>query len=103
MWLVIQQRQPRPDASVWPGRTALAVVDAVAFPSLWILAATRAPLATELLGAVVAAGAALLAARRLSLAIWHNERYRFTAWRWGRVIAPMLLVGLVLRVALRVS
>jgi hypothetical protein len=29
-----------------------------------------------------------------------NHRYHFTTWRWGRVAASVMLVGLVMKVVL---
>lgn len=92
MWLIIQ-RQPKPDARVWPGRRGLAAVDAVVFPALWIWAITQAPFATGAVGQAVAVVAVLLAVRRLGRAIGHNERYQFTTWRWGRLLVGLLLVA----------
>lgn len=37
---------------------------------------------------------------RLRRALWMNHRYQFTTWRWGRRLAALLLIGMVLRVAL---
>jgi len=33
-------------------------------------------------------------------AIWLNQRYWFTTWRWGKVMAAMLLIGAVLKVTM---
>ena len=99
MWLVIQ-RQPRPDAHVWTGRRALAALDAAAFPTLWVLAVVYAPFTTGVLGAAVAAVAVLVALTRLTTAIWRNERYRFTAWRWARLVASLLLIALMLKLVI---
>jgi hypothetical protein len=99
MWLIIQ-RQPRPNARVWTGRTALAALDAVAFPALWVLVVVNAPFATGVVGAVVTAAAVLFAISRLTRAIWQNERYRFTAWRWAGLVASLLLVAAVLKLAI---
>lgn len=99
MWLVIQ-RQARPDARIWAGRRALAALDAVAFPTLWVLVVVNAPFATRVVGAVVAAFAVLVAISRLTRAIWQNERYRFTAWRWARLAVPLLLIAVMLKLAI---
>jgi hypothetical protein len=37
---------------------------------------------------------------RLHRAIWLNQRYWFTTWRWGKVMAAMLLIGAVLKVTM---
>ena len=31
-------------------------------------------------------------------ALWVNRRYRFSSWRYGRTLAVLVLVGLVLKV-----
>jgi len=36
---------------------------------------------------------------RLHRAIAVNHRYRFTTWRWGRVLAGLLLFGWLLKLA----
>ena len=58
---------------------------------------SHAPKPVGLVGQVVAAVALLCAIGRLHRAVWVNHRYRFTTWRWGRVAAALLLVGLVLK------
>jgi hypothetical protein len=50
-----------------------------------------------LVGPVITATAALLATLRLHRAVWANERYWFTTWRWGKVALAMLLMGWVLK------
>ncbi len=50
-----------------------------------------------LLGPFVTALAVLLALGCLHRALWGNHRYRFTTWRWGRVLAAILLVGALSR------
>jgi len=99
MWLLIA-RKPRPDAPDWPGRRVLAAVDAVVWPLLWVAVFRHAPEPVGLVGPVVAAVAALCALGRLHRALWVNHRYWFTTWRWGKVLASMLLIGAVLKVAM---
>ena len=101
MWLVIA-REPRPDAPYWPGRRYLAALDAALWPLLWVLVFRQAPEPVGLVGPVVAGVSALCAVRRLHRALWVNHRYSFTTWRWGRVVAALLLMGLVLKLALPV-
>jgi undecaprenyl pyrophosphate phosphatase UppP len=67
---------------------------------LWVLAVVNAPFATGVVGAVVAAVAVLAAISRLSRAIWQNERYWFTAWRWARLGAPLLFIAAMLKLAI---
>lgn len=39
-------------------------------------------------------------ARRLFTALLANRRYHFTTWRWGRVLAWMMVVGALLSLGL---
>lgn len=55
-----------------------------------------------LVGPFVTALAVLLGLGRLHRAIWVNQRYWFTTWRWGKVMAGMLLIGAVLKVTMAV-
>ena len=99
MWLLFA-RAPAPDRPYWPGRRWLAALDAVAWPGLWMLVVSRAPASGGVVAGVVTALAALSAVRRTRTAIWMNHRYRFTTWRWGRVLIWLWLFGLVLKLAL---
>jgi hypothetical protein len=99
MWLVVV-RESRPDALSWSGRRQLAAVDAVAWPLMWVLLVRHAPAPVGILGPFVFAIAALSAAMRLHRAIWNNHRYWFTTWRWGRIVAALLLMGEALKFAL---
>ena len=96
MWIVMT-RTPRPDASIWRGRKGLAAIDAVVWPLMWVAVVRHAPTHTGLVGPVVIAIATLSVAMRLHRAIWANQRYWFTTWRWGKVAAAMLLIGWVLK------
>ena len=99
MWLLIA-RQPAPDAPYWPGRRAFAAVDAVAWPLFWVLLFSHAPKPVGLVGPFVAAVALLCGLGRLHRALWVNHRYRFTTWRWGRVVGALLLMGMALKLML---
>ncbi|MCW5660129.1 MAG: hypothetical protein KIT60_20695 [Burkholderiaceae bacterium] len=99
MWLVVA-RTPPPDAPYWPGRRWLAAVDALVWPLLWVLVVRHAPVPVGVVGPVVAALAVLSATGRLHRAMWVNHRYRFTTWRWGRVVAALVVVGAVLKLAM---
>lgn len=99
MWLVLT-RTPRPDAPHWPGRRFLAFVDAVSWPTAWIALVANAPQPTGIVGPMVVALAVLSALGRVHRAAWHNHRYYFTTWRWGRVVLGLLLIGLVLKTTL---
>ena len=99
MWLLVA-REPRPDAPCWPGRRLLAAVDAAMWPLLWVLLFSHAPKPVGLVGPFVAAGALLCALGRLHRALWVNHRYWFTTWRWGRIAAGLMLMGVVLKLSL---
>lgn len=96
MWILFK-RAPRPDAPYWPGRNWLAALDAVAWPAAWALGVTHAPIPTGIVGILVIACAALSAASRLQQALLRNERYRFTTWRWGKLVVGLLLLGWILK------
>ena len=99
MWLLVA-REPRPDAPYWPGRRLLAAVDAAMWPLLWVLLFSHAPKPVGLVGPAVAAVALLCALGRLHRALWVNHRYWFTTWRWGRIAAALMLMGVVLKLSL---
>lgn len=99
MWLMVA-REPRPDVPYWPGRRLLAAVDAAAWPLLWVMVFSHAPKPVGLVGPFVAAVALLFAMGRLHRALWINHRYRFTTWRWGRIVAVLLLMGMVMKLML---
>jgi len=99
MWLLFARASP-PDAPYWPGRRLLAAVDAAVWPLLWMVVFSHAPKHAGLVGPFVVAVALLCALGRLHRALWLNHRYRFTAWRWGRVVAALLLMGVVLKLTL---
>jgi hypothetical protein len=100
MWLVLA-RAPLPDAPYWPGRRLLALFDAVAWPAAWIALVTQLPQPVGIVGPMVIALAVLSAVGRVHRAAWQNHRYHFTSWQWGRVVAGLLLVGAVLKLALQ--
>jgi hypothetical protein len=99
MWLLVA-REPRPDAPEWPGRRLLAAIDAVAWPLLWILLIRQAPQPVGAVGPFFTALAVLICVGRLHRAVWVNHRYWFTTWRWGKVTAAMLLIGVVLKLSM---
>lgn len=98
--LLVVLRESRPDAPLWPGRRLLAAVDAMAWPLAWVLLVKHAPAPVGIVGPFVIAVAALSGVMRLNRAIWLNHRYRFTTWRWGRIVGALLLMGEVLKLAL---
>lgn len=99
MWLLVA-REPRPDAMDWPGRRLLAAIDAVAWPLLWVLILMNAPGSRGLFAPFMVSVAALSGLARLHRALWANHRYWFTTWRWGKVVAAMLLMAAVMKVAM---
>jgi hypothetical protein len=100
MWLVLS-RAPLPDARHWPGRRSLALVDAVAWPGAWIALAMHLPQPMGIVGPMIVALAVFSAIARARRAAWQNHRYHFTTWRWGRVAAALLLIGLVLKMVMQ--
>lgn len=100
--LILLWREPRPDAQVWPGRRALAALDALAWPALWIVLARHLPEPAGVVQPVVIAVAVLCAVGRLNRALWSNERYWFTTWRWARILGALMLIGLVMKLAVSV-
>jgi hypothetical protein len=98
MW-VLYARAPTPNASYWPGRRRLALIDALFWPSLVAVGVSRIPMDSALVGQVVLALCALSALRRCARALWHNERYQFTTWRVGVALFGMLVFGAVLKLA----
>lgn len=99
MWLLVA-REPRQDAPYWPGRRLLAAVDAAVWPLLWVMVFSHVPKPIGLVGPFVAAVAILFALGRLHRALWVNHRYWFTTWRWGRIAAALLLMGVVMKLML---
>lgn len=99
MWLLIA-REPRPDARHWPGRRLLAGVDAVVWPLLWVLVIRHVPGPGGLVAPIFTVLAVVLGLRRLHRAVWVNHRYWFTTWRWGKLLAAMLLMGGLLKLAM---
>jgi hypothetical protein len=96
MWL-LYARAPPPDSPYWPGRRWLAVLDAAVWPGLWMMAIAQMPGHGGLVPAVITAFAGMSALRRVRTALLANHRYRFTTWRWGRVVVWLMLFGLVLK------
>lgn len=101
MWMLLW-REPRPDVEVWPGRRLLAALDALAWPLLWILLANHLPAPAGVVAPVMIALAVFSAIGRVNRALWNNERYWFTTWRWARVFAGLMLIGLVMKLAVLV-
>ena len=96
-------REVRPDAHAWRGRKLLALLDAVAWPGIWIFAVRHAPFDTAAVGDFIVAAAVVIAGLRTVKALSQNERYRFTTWRWGRFALALIVVGLLLKMAAGLS
>jgi hypothetical protein len=62
-----------------------------------IAAIASAPFKTGAVGWVAMGMLALAALGRAHRAIWRNERYWFTTWRWGVLIAALIVVGMAIR------
>ena len=97
MWIVLT-RAALTDMPYWPGRRLLAAIDAVAWPALWIALLRNAPGEAGLFLPVVGAAAALAGLVRIRTALWRNERYRLTSWRWGRFLIGLVGLGLLIKV-----
>ena len=96
---IVLTKVPRADAPSWSGRVALAAVDAVVWPALWIALIRHLPVSPGVVGVVGYAVAALSAVVRLQRAVFMNHRYWFTTWRWGKVIVAILFMGGVMKIA----
>ena len=98
MW-VLFARAPPPDAPYWPGRRWLAAVDAVLWPAIWMVLAAKMTWSSGIVGLLMVTWAMWSAAARVHRAIALNHRYRFTTWRWGRVLLGLMLFGALLKFA----
>ena len=78
----------------------LAALDALVWPLLWVLLIRSAPQSVGLVGPFLTAVAVLCAIGRLHRAVWVNHRYYFTTWRWGKVVAAMLVLGWVMKLTM---
>lgn len=96
MW-VLYARAPAADARHWPGRRWLALLGALIWPALFASAAESLPISGGVILPTLLAACTLVAVRRCVVALWHNERYRFVAWRLGIPLTVMLAFGLVLK------
>lgn len=103
MWVIFARAPPPPDAVVWPGRRALALVDAVAWPVAWAGFVLGLPVPAGLAGHFALALCAVSALARAHRAVAHNQRYHFTTWRWGRRLVLVLAFGYALKLAVLLS
>ena len=97
-WMIFA-RAPPPDVVVWPGRRALAVVDALAWPAAWASLVLGAIMPLGLVGQFALAYCSIAAVQRAYQAVIQNHRYHFTTWRWGRWLVLALLFGYALKLA----
>ena len=74
----------------------LSLVDAVAWPAGWLVAISTVP-RPGLVGLVIAALLTLCALLRSNRALFRNERYRFTTWRWGLPVIGLLALGALVK------
>ncbi len=95
MWILIP-RAPRPDAPRWPGRRLLSIVDAVAWPAGWLVVVFMVP-KPGVLGLVIVALSILFGVRRCARALFRNERYRLTTWRWGIPVMGFVALGALIK------
>jgi hypothetical protein len=102
MWLLFA-RAPPPDVHVWPGRRALAFVDAVAWPAGLAALVLSASFPSGVAGMSAVAFCAVAAIPRAHRAVAENHRYHFTTWRWGRRLAIVLAFGYALKLAVMLS
>lgn len=98
MWLLFAGA-PTPPAADWPGRRALAVVDALAWPALVAFAVSAMTVSHGLVGNVVVAMCAVLGLRGAWTAACRSSHYRFTTLRFGMPLASMLALGVALKLA----
>ncbi len=97
MWIAIT-RPPLPDASYWPGRCMLALLDAIVWPALLFAVISALSVKTGVAGLVIQASLGLFALRRARLALFCNKRYRFTTARWGAPLASLIALGALMKV-----
>ena len=76
---------------------AIQTTPAIVWPALWFVAILTVP-KTGLVGTVVEALSIMFALRRAYLAVFCNERYRFTTWRWGVPLASLVALGALIKV-----
>ena len=96
--LIAIARAPRADAAYWPGRRIFAALDAIFWPAMWFVATLAMSTKTSVFGLVVQPLSILVAVRRAYVALYWNERYRFTTWRWGMPLASLVALGALIKV-----
>ena len=96
MWVLFARAAPT-DSAYWPGRRWIAALDAVGWPTFWLTVLSHVPARAGLAGIVLMTLAVIVGVHRLHVALWRNHRYRFTTWRWGRLIFALVLVGMAMK------
>lgn len=98
MWIFITHA-PLPDVEVWPGRHALALLDALAWPVGWAALVLTSSVPTGVVGQVIVGWCAVAALRRTWRALAENHRYHFTTWRVLRWVLPLLVFAYAIKLA----
>lgn len=96
MW-VLYARAPAPNLPYWWGRRWLALLDAALWPALLAFNVVTIPVNTGVVGPVALAMCALIGLRCCVRALWRNEQYRFTTWRFGASVGALLALGILLK------
>lgn len=96
MWMLIARAAP-PDSPYWPGRRWFAALDAIGWPMFWLGVLSHIPVRTGLVGTGLASVAVIVGLYRLRIALWRTHRYRFTTWRWGRLLLALLVFGAAIK------
>jgi hypothetical protein len=96
MWMLVPFPH-RPDAAVWRGRRALAVMDGLLWPGLLAWLVVEFARGEGVVSAVTLAGCGLGAVSRVRRALSRNERYRFTTWRWLKLVCVLGWIALCIR------
>ena len=78
----------------------LASLDALVWPAAWIGVVTTTASSAGVVGALAVALAVLLSIGRLRTAVYFNHRYVMTTWRWGKPVAGLLIIGVLMKAVL---
>lgn len=81
----------------WQGRRIIAALDAVAWPAAWAWVVTQKIPSGGLTTRWLLALLVCIAVRRLYRAVFENETYGISTWRWAKVLAWVWLFGMALR------
>ena len=97
MWMLVPFSR-RPDAAVWRGRRALAVMDGLFWPGLLSWLVVKFARGEGVVSAAALAALGLSGVSRVRCALWRNERYRFTTWRWLKLLCVLGWIALCIRI-----